>query len=140
MRSLFLAFTVGAVAILAGCASDKPAPPPGAGMMGAFYFRNDSTSTLTVQPFEAETPGGMRKPLGDAFTIAPGDTDSRNIGVPGKVVVLTIKASGQDRKYLSGEWVVTERAGGFRLYAFTDHADTVRLSWNDRGGEEVLLQ
>lgn len=136
MRSLLLPLTL----TLGACASNTPPPSPDAHMKGSFLLRNESASTLTVQPYQAGESGGARLPLGEAFTVPPGRIVSKQLGVPGKLVVVTIRASGQDRKYLSGEWVVTERADGFRLYAFTDHADTVRLSWNDRDGEVVLMQ
>lgn len=123
---------------IVSCAT-KP-PDPGAAMTGAFSLRNDSASILYVQPFAAPTNGGAREPMGSAFSIAPRSCSSRNLGGTNKAVWLTIRAGGQDRKYLSGEWVIAERAGGFRLYAFTDDTGTVRLNWNDRSGEEILMQ
>lgn len=147
MRTLLLMLAT-AAALLASCASSEPAPsantPPGAAAPAnvptRFVLRNESASSLTVQPFEASQAGGMRRPLGSPFIIAPGQTDSRDIGIPGRVVSVTIQASGQDIKYQSGEWVVTPRANGFRLYAFTDGSKTVRVNWNGRDGEEINMQ
>lgn len=138
MRTFLLGALACAGAAVASCAT-KP-PDPGAGMTGAFFLRNDSNSTLYVQPFAAPATGGTREPMGSEFSIPPRSSASRDLGVPGKAIWLTIRASGQDRKYLSGEWVIAERTGGFHLYAFTDDAGTVRLNWNDRGGEVILLQ
>ncbi|MBX3388100.1 MAG: hypothetical protein KF691_01450 [Phycisphaeraceae bacterium] len=138
MRTLVLSALVSAGAAVASCAT-KP-PDPGAGMTGAFSLRNDSASILYVQPFAAPKGGGPREPIGSEFSIAPRSNASRELGAPDKSIWLTIRASRQARKYLSGEWVVAERAGGFHLYAFTDDTDTVRLNWHDRGGEEILMQ
>ncbi|MGH7244855.1 MAG: hypothetical protein ACREJD_15685 [Phycisphaerales bacterium] len=139
-KALILAIAICSLASLVSCASSAPAPSPAASMRGSFTLRNDSASTLTVQPFEATEAGGTREPLHDAFTISPGQTDTRTIGTSGKLVVLTIRASDQNFKYQSGEWVVPERATGFYIYAFTDNSGTVRLSWNNRGGEVILMQ
>lgn len=125
---------------LVSCASDPPIERPRASAKGSFVLRNDSRSILTVQPFEAAAPGETRSPVGEAFTIAPGQTDSRIVGVPGRFVVLTIRASGQDFKYQSGEWVIREPVEGFNIYAFTDESGTVRLNWNSRSGEAILMQ
>jgi len=103
-------------------------------------LRNDSRSTLTVQQFVGAPTDAMRQPFESPIIIAPGQTESRDIGAPGKVVSVTIKASGQDIKYQSGEWVLQPRAAGWRLYAFTDDSGTVRLNWNDRGGEVIQMQ
>ncbi|MBN8596770.1 MAG: hypothetical protein J0L78_03760 [Planctomycetes bacterium] len=124
---------------LSSCSSEPPTQRPAASAKGSFFLRNDSRSTLTVQPFEAGAPGETRAPVGEAFTIPPGRTDSRIVGVPGRFVVLTIRASDQNFKYQSGEWVVREPVEGFNIYAFTDDSGTVRLSWNSRDGEEILM-
>lgn len=148
MRHIFSLLLIGAASLLASCASSEPAPSSStspsvaapANVPTRFVLRNESGSSLTVQPFEASQAGGTRRPLGSPFIIGPGQTDSRDIGIPGRVVSVTIQASGQDIKYQSGEWVVTQRADGFRLYAFTDGSKTVRVNWNGRDGEEINMQ
>jgi len=141
MRTLLLTVVACSAAALASCASDSSAQSSAsaANKSVAFFLRNDSASTLTVQPFEAANSGATRQPFGPPITIAPGRTESRELGTPG-IVALTIQASGQDIKYQSGEWVLMPRAAGWRLYAFTDHSGTVRLNWDDRGGEVIQMQ
>jgi len=136
----FLFTLIASSVVVASCASEKPAQEPPPPMKGAFVLNNQSRSTLTVQPFEAGAPGEVRPPIGDAFTIPPGRTESRIISQPGKFVVLTIRASDQNFKYQSGEWVIRERIDGFHIYAFTDDSGTVRLSWYTRDGEVILMQ
>ncbi|MBS0187132.1 MAG: hypothetical protein JSS51_03625 [Planctomycetes bacterium] len=123
----------------AGCASNSPPPPLPVGTSGDFTLQNQSTATIRVRAYEREQAAQTRTPLGPAFDISPGSTDSRTLGVPGRVIVITVAAIDAHGK-LANEWVVTERPGGFRLYAFTDHADTVRLNWNGPDGEVVLEQ
>jgi len=146
MRSLLFAVVACSAAALASCASDNSGQSAAASSGSAahksisFFLRNDSASTLTVQPFEPAGAGGTRQPFGPPITIAPGRVESRELGAPGKIVALTIQASGQDIKYQSGEWVLMPRAAGWRLYAFTDDSGTVRLNWDDRGGEVIQMQ
>lgn len=143
MRHILSLLLIGAASLLASCASNNNAnsdSPSAIIANGTILLRNDSTSTLTLQRFEASTSGETRQPFGDPIIIPPGQTESRVLARRGRIVALTIKASGQDIKYQSGEWVLKPRFAGFRLYAFTDDSGTVRLNWDDRGGEEIQMQ
>jgi len=143
MRPLLFTL-IACAASLASCASSNTKPSTTTASApnepARFVLRNDSRSTLTVQQFVGAPTDAMRQPFESPIIIAPGQTESRDIGAPGKVVSVTIKASGQDIKYQSGEWVLQPRAAGWRLYAFTDDSGTVRLNWNDRGGEVIQMQ